>query len=217
MEMVLIEGGTFQMGFENGPSSNISGCSVELSDFYIGKFVVTQILWKKVMGSNHSFFKGDNLPMDSICIQDTDKFIQKLNFQTGKNYRLPLEAEWEYAAKGGNKSKGYIFSGSDILDNVAWYSKNSNDQTHPIGLKQPNELGLYDMSGNVWEWCSDLYYINSDGTTKFDLYGHSLSHVYRGGCYYMPANESRSTYQGGYWTNPFGRYKTFGFRLVHSI
>jgi formylglycine-generating enzyme required for sulfatase activity len=109
------------------------------------------------MGTNPSNFKGDNLPVEQVSWNEVQNFLVKLNSKTGKNYRLPTEAEWEYAARGGNKSLDFIYSGSDILDDVAWYVKNSYGSTHPIGQKKQNELGLYDMCGNVWEWCSDFY------------------------------------------------------------
>jgi formylglycine-generating enzyme required for sulfatase activity len=160
--MVAVEGGTFTMGAtaEQGSEAHDDEYpthSVTLSDFYIGETEVTQELWKAVMGSNPSYFSGTNLPVERVSWNDCQTFITKLNQLTGQNFRLPTEAEWEYAARGGNKSKGYKYAGSNNLNDVAWYSDNSSGQTHPIKQKQPNELGLYDMTGNVFEWCQDWY------------------------------------------------------------
>ena len=162
-KMVKVAGGTFQMGATSEQGSDALTDekpvhSVTLSDYYIGQTEVTQELWEAVMGSNPSYFKGDNQrPVESVSWDDCQEFIKKLNRLTGKNFRLPTEAEWEYAARGGNKSKGYKYSGSNDADAVAWYEKNSGSKTHPVETKQSNELGLYDMSGNVWEWCQDWY------------------------------------------------------------
>ncbi len=157
IEMVLVKGGTFQMGSNDGDSNEKPIHEVSVDDFYLSKYEVTQKQWVAIMGNNPSYFKGDNLPVESVSWNDVQQFIRKLNTKTGVSFRLPTEAEWEYAARGGNKSKGYKYSGSDNVGSVAWYSGNSNNKTHPVGTKQPNELGLYDMSGNVWEWCADWY------------------------------------------------------------
>ncbi|MCQ2192794.1 MAG: formylglycine-generating enzyme family protein [Paludibacteraceae bacterium] len=125
--------------------------------FYICKYEVTQQLWSEVMGENPSQMQGDDLPVEQVSWDDCQVFIGKLNKLTGKNYRLPTEEEWEFACRGGKCSKGYNFSGSDNLDEVAWYDGNSEGKTHPVGQKQPNELGLYDMSGNVWELCQNMH------------------------------------------------------------
>ncbi|MBR0324280.1 MAG: SUMF1/EgtB/PvdO family nonheme iron enzyme, partial [Bacteroidales bacterium] len=124
-----------------------------MSTFYIGKYEVTQAEWKAVMGTNPSRHKGDNLPVENVTWFDCQEFIRKLNELTGKQFRLPTEAEWEYAARGGKHSYGAKYAGDNDIDNVAWYGDNSNNTTHPVGLKRPNELGLYDMTGNVQEWC----------------------------------------------------------------
>lgn len=130
---------------------------VDTGHFYICKYEVTQKLWMAVMGDNPSEMQGDDLPVEQVNWNECQAFIGKLNELTGKHYRLPTEAEWEYACKGGKYSKGYKYSGSNDLDAVAWYDENSDGKSHPVGLKLPNELGLYDMSGNVWEWCQDMH------------------------------------------------------------
>ncbi len=159
-EMVWVRGGTFRMGATSEQGKDASSNekpvhSVTLSSYYIGKTEVTQALWKAVMGSNPSNFRGDNLPVECVSWNDCQVFIRKLNSLTGQNFRLPTEAEWEFACRGGNNSRGYKYSGSNYIDNVAWYTDNSGRETHPVATKSPNELGIYDMSGNVWEWCSD--------------------------------------------------------------
>ena len=159
-EMVRVEGGTFRMGATSEQEDDANSDekpvhSVTLSSYYIGKTEVTQALWQAVMGSNPSAFQGADLPVECVSWNDCQEFIQKLNRLTGRNFRLPTEAEWEFACRGGNKSNGYKYSGSNDIDNVAWYDGYSG--AHPVGTKAPNELGIYDMSGNVWEWCSDWY------------------------------------------------------------
>lgn len=158
--MVYVSGGTFTMGATSEQGSDVRSDekpthSVTLSSYYICKYEVTQALWRAVMGSNPSNFKGDNLPVESVSWNDCQTFINRLNSYTGRNFRLPTEAEWEFAARGGNYSRHYKYSGSNYIGDVAWYDNNSGNRTHPVGTKQPNELGLYDMSGNVYEWCSD--------------------------------------------------------------
>ena len=166
--MVWVEGGTFRMGATSEQGSDVWDHekpvhSVTLSGYYIGKTEVTQALWKAVMGSNPSEIKGDNLPVENVSWDDCQKFIRKLNSLTGQNFRLPTEAEWEFACRGGNNSRGYKYSGGNYIDNVAWYLDNSGDKTHPVATKSPNELGIYDMSGNVRAWCSDWYGNYSSG------------------------------------------------------
>jgi len=180
--MIKVEGGTFTMGCTDEKDTSCyywekPAHKVTLRDFYIGKFAVTQKEWEALMGYNPNFKNCAECPVENITWQEAHKFVEKLSLLTGKNYRLPTEAEWEYAAKGGNKSKGYKYAGSNNLDAVGWYHNNSGKKTHPVGKLQPNELGLYDMTGNVWQWCSDWfhgeYYSNSpvenpkgpDGTT----------------------------------------------------
>ena len=160
--MVKIKGGTFRMGATSEQSNYDNDekpvHSVTLSDYYMGETEVTQELWEAVMGSNPSRFMGDNQrPVERVSWDDCQEFIKKLNQLTGKEFRLPTEAEWEYAARGGKYSRGYKYSGSNNSDEVAWYGTNSGDKTHPVATKKANELGLYDMSGNVLEWCNDWY------------------------------------------------------------
>lgn len=155
-DMIHVEGGSFIMG-EGSDFEWTQEHKVTLSDFLIGRTEVTQSLWEAVMGTNPSVFKGKDLPVENVRWEDVLTFIQKLNALTGRTYRLPTEAEWEFAAMGGNNSNGFKFAGSNNLDEVAWYQDNSNATTHSVGTKFPNELGIYDMTGNVNEWCSDWY------------------------------------------------------------
>ena len=161
-EMVYVEGGTFDMGATTEQGSDADSDekpvhSVTLSGYYIGKCEVTQELWEAVMGSNPSNFKGAQNPVERVSWNDCQKFISRLNSLTGRTFRLPTEAEWEYAARGGNKSRHYKYSGSGNIGDVAWHDGNSGSKTHAVGSKTANELGIYDMSGNVYEWCSDWY------------------------------------------------------------
>ena len=162
IEMVKVEAGSFDMGATpevKKPADREKPVHrVTLTNnYYIGKYEVTQALWQAVMGSNPSNFKGDDLPVEMVTWNDCQDFISKLNAMTGKRFRLPSEAEWEYAARGGNKSRGYQYIGSNTIGDVAWYGDNSGSKTHAVGTKQPNELGIYDMAGNVFEWCQDWY------------------------------------------------------------
>ena len=206
-KMIKVKGGTFQMG------SRSVEHSVTLSDYYIGETEVTQALWQAVMGSNPSWFKGDNLPVDNVSWKDCQKFIKKLNKLTGRRFALPTEAQWEYAARGGNKSRGYEYSGSNNIDDVAWCYDNNSSQTHPVGTKMANELGLYDMSGNVLEWCSD-WYGDYSSSSQTDPTGPSTGsyRVLRGGSWGSVASFCRSPYRGI--SDPVYRGYDVGFRLV---
>ena len=171
---------------------------VTLSDYYIGETEVTQELWQAVMGSNPSSFTGSGLlPVEYVSWDDCQTFITKLNVLTGMQFRLPTEAEWEFAARGGNSSQGYKYSGSNNIDDVAWYGSNSNYNTHEVGTKAPNELGLYDMSGNVWEWCQDWYgsYSSSAQTNPTGPTSGSYR-VFRGGGWGSIARACRVSYRG---------------------
>ena len=218
-KMLRVKGGTFQMGATSEQGSDAYDDeypvhSVTLSDYYIGQTEVTQELWEVVMGSNPSYFEGDNqCPVENVSWNDCQEFIKKLNRLTGKNFRLPTEAEWEYAARGGNKSKGYKYSGSNDADAVAWYYKNSGDKTHPVAQKQVNELGLYDMSGNVLEWCQDWrgkYSSHSQSNPKGANTGSSR--VLRGGSWRNDARHARVSFRSN--SAPDCRYGSYGLRLV---
>ena len=217
-KMIAVEGGTFQMG--SPESDDEAGDDekpqheVTLSNYYIGETEVTQELWEAVMGSNPSEFKGPKLPVENVSWDDCQAFIGKLNAQTGKTFRLPTEAEWEYAARGGKKSKGYTYSGSNTIGNVAWYSDNSGETTHEVGTKQANELGIYDMSGNVWEWCQDWYgktYYEKSSTTDPQGPTSGTCRVLRGGAWFNSAQYFRVAYRS---YNFPDLDLNFGLRLV---
>ena len=217
-EMVRVEGGTFRMGatYEqegDAESDEKPVHSVTLSSYYIGKTEVTQALWQAVMGSNPSCFEGSDLPVEDVSWNDCQKFIQKLNRLTGRNFRLPTEAEWEFACRGGNNSRGYKYSGSNNLGSVAWYGNNSGGQTRPVGTKAPNELGIYDMSGNVWEWCSD-WFANYSSSAQTNPTGplRGLIRVHRGGGCFDYAGDCRSSYR--FYNDPTFRYNNLGLRLA---
>ncbi|GHT79869.1 hypothetical protein FACS189467_0410 [Bacteroidia bacterium] len=225
--MVYVEGGTFTMGcgendkFDCTDDHNCSdGCytdefslhQVTVSSFNIGRYEVTQAQWVAVMGSNPSNWKGDKLPVESVSWGDVQEFIARLNSKTGKQYRLPTEAEWEFAARGGNRSKHYKYSGNNNIEAVAWYWGNAGEKTHAVGTKSPNELGIYDMTGNVWEWCSDWYgkYSSSSQTNPKGALGSIR--VLRGGSWLNSAQNCRVAGRGAY--NPIPRLNVLGFRLV---
>ena len=216
IDMVRVEAGTFTMGatpeMENPKDWEKPTHQVTLTnDYYIGKYEVTQALWQAVMGNNPSYFKGDNLPVEMVGWDDCQEFLSKLNSITGKTFRLPTEAEWEYAARGGNKSRGYQYSGSNNLSDVAWYEDNCGEKTHAVGTKQPNELGIYDMSGNVWEWCQDWFgeYSSSSQTNPTGANSGS-GRVRRGGCWgtWVCCSSSRGVLE------PNDRYDFLGLRVV---
>lgn len=199
--MVEVGGGTFTMGATSEQGSDAwdeekPAHEVTLSDYYIGQTEVTQALWEAVMGSNLSDSKGGNLPVERVSWDDCQVFIQKLNQLTGKQFRLPTEAEWEYAARGGRKSRGYKYAGGNNIDSVAWCDGNSGNETHPVATKQANELGIYDMSGNVLEWCSD-WCGDYTSSSQSDPQGSSSGsfRVIRGGCYYNFARNCRVSYR----------------------
>ena len=213
--MVGVQGGTFQMGSNDGASDEKPVHSVTLSSYYIGQTEVTQALWKAVMGSNPSHFKGDNLPVEKVSWNDCQTFINKLNSLTGQRFRLPTEAEWEFAAKGGRQSRGFEYSGNTNIDYVAWYGINSASKTHPVATKSPNELGIYDMTGNVWEWCQDWYgnYIISSQTNPTGP-ASGAGHVRRGGGWVDAVTDCRSAFRCG--DSSDYRYHSLGLRLALS-
>lgn len=223
-KMIEVKGGTFTMGAlpndEKASEYEKPAHSVTVSDFFIGETEVTQELWEAVMGANPSHFEGKNLPVDYLSWNNCQAFIEMLNGlcegQLGKKrFRLPTEAEWEYAARGGNKSEGYLYSGGNTLSLVGWYGDNSSEQTHPVASLRPNELGIYDMSGNVWEWCQD-WYGDYSSSSQSNPQGPSNGsyHVRRGGSWDDNARNCRSSYRGN---NTHGiSYYHFGLRLVLS-
>lgn len=201
-KMLPVAGGTFTMGATSEQGSNAYDWekpthSVTLSSYYMGETEVTQALWQAVMGSNPSYFSGSNLPVEQVSWNDCQQFITKLNRLlagqlNGRQFALPTEAQWEYAARGGKQSRGYKYSGSNTIDDVAWYDDNSGDKTHAVGTKQANELGLYDMSGNVWEWCQD-WYGSYGSNAQTDPTGPSTgsARVFRGGSWFNWAGYCR--------------------------
>ena len=225
-QMVAIEGGTFTMGVDSamvdaGIASvdELPAHEVTLEPYSIGQTEVTQELWQAVMGNNPSGFTGDpQRPVEQVSWDDCQEFIARLNAITGKNFRLPTEAEWEYAARGANKSSGYLYAGSDNVDDVAWYYTNSyvvgNDSpdfgTHAVATKHSNEMRIYDMSGNVMEWCNDMYlpYDTEDAES-----GSTLNRrVIRGGCWFSLPVDCRTT--GRDYQSAGMRTYTIGLRLA---
>ena len=199
--MVPVTGGTFTMGFtgetpDSDDESALPAHQVTLSSYSIGETEVTQALWVAVMGSNPSYYTGDlNMPVEQVSWDDCQQFITQLNQMTGMTFRLPTEAEWEFAARGGNLSHGYMYAGSDTPGNVAWCNS-SVSTTQPVGQKVPNELGLYDMSGNVWEWCNDYSGLYSDDAQTNPTGPESgSSRICRGGAFFNPKSNSRVWYR----------------------
>ena len=199
--MVRVEGGTFIMGATPEQGSDADGDEkpthqVTLSSFYIGKYEVTHEEWQAVMGGN-LYIKRSKQPVTLVSWNNCQEFIRKLNAMTGKRFRLPTEAEWEYAARGGNRNVGYKYSGSDNIDRVAWYDSNSGNKVHDVGQKSPNELGLYDMSGNVAEWCQDYYgsYSSNSQTNPSGFTSGSYC-VFRGGGRNSLAGNCRVAHRG---------------------
>ena len=221
-KMIKVEGGTFTMGATEEQGADASDDErpihkVTLSDYYIGQTEVKQALWTAVMGWNESWFMSDNRPVEYVSWDDCQSFIEELNRLLskelgGKRFALPTEAQWEFAARGGNKSQGYRYAGGSNIDDVAWYYDNSGGITHPVAQKQPNELGLYDMSGNVEERCQDWYgNYSSDAQTNPQGPASGTYRVYRGCSWYSDAKDCRVSNRGG--NMPVIRSRTLGLRL----
>ncbi len=234
-DMVWVEGGTFQMGSNDGESDEKPVHQVILSSFWIGKYELTQKEWTEVMGSNPSHFKGDDLPVEQVSWYDAVDYCNKRSVKEGLSpcysgsgvniscawsadgYRLPTEAEWEYAARGGRQSKAYKYSGSNDISAVAWYYENSGSKTHKVGTKAANELGLYDMSGNVWEWCWDWYdsgyYAKSQGPDPKGAGSGSYRDL-RGGSWGNGDYYCRVADRGNF--DPDRRDYDYGFRVARA-
>lgn len=224
--MIAVEGGSFFIGAQsdNSSSQNYDAEAyqiespvhkVTLDDYCIGAFEVTQAQWMAAMGSNPSIQQGDNLPVENVSWEQVQEFINLLNEKSGLSYRLPTEAEWEYAARGGNKSEGNKYSGYSVLGACGWYYSNSESSTHEVGTKYPNELGIYDMSGNVREWCNDWfdYYTSSDASNPKGPDNGNMK-VNRGGSWTTPAVNCRNSYR--HTDFPYEASQDLGFRLAIS-
>ena len=217
--MIKVDGGTFTMGatseMKKSDSDEKPLHQVTLSSYYIGETEVTQALWEAVMGSNPSKFKGANLPVENVSWYDCHEFINKLNELTNRKFTLPTEAEWEFAARGGRKSKHTKYSGSRKISDVAWYDVNSGGYTHPVKTKKANELGIFDMSGNVWEWCQDWYGLySSNAQSNPTGPKNGTSRLYRGGSWNGSERGCRSSYRLS--LSPSIRDFNIGLRLVLS-
>ncbi|MEI8278586.1 MAG: formylglycine-generating enzyme family protein [Bacteroidota bacterium] len=218
IEMVEVQGGTFLMGSKEPTDDASPVHTVRLNTFHLGKYEVTQGQWRAVMHKNSAhFIHCDNCPVENVSWNEIQEFIKKLNEQTGQHYRLPTEAEWEYAAKGGNKSQHYKYSGSDDLDAVSWNAMNSNNKPHPVGQKKANELGIYDMTGNVWEWCSDWFDANYYRNTAYENPkgpNSGKAKVLRGGAWGFKAPYCTTSYRS--LITPDYQSSLFGFRLARD-
>lgn len=215
--MVWVEGGTFQREVEIRPEKTKEFRTVTVSGFFLCRYPVTQCLWREVMGQepDELHFTGSNRPVEGVSWLDCGRFLEAINAQTGKTYRLPTEAEWEYAALGGSYGLTTLFSGSADLDEVGWFEENSFEETHASVLRLPNTLGLFDLSGNVFEWCFDWYWaypphdvVDPQGST----FGGNK--VYRGGCFRTHAYGVRIPARN--LSAQDARYPTLGFRLAHT-
>jgi sulfatase modifying factor 1 len=216
LTMIPVAGGTYTMGSpSNEANRNNDECqhSVTVDNFAIGQYEVTQADWKEVMGTTPANFKNcDECPVEQVSWNDVQEFIKAANQKYGRKYRLPTEAEWEYATRGGKKSLGYLYSGGQSLKEVAWCSSNSDNHTHEVGTKKANELGLYDMTGNVWEWCSDEWGPYPGCTEPKE--GDSKRRVLRGGSWYGNDNSCRVAIRGR--SEDSSRNSRYGFRLAQD-
>jgi formylglycine-generating enzyme required for sulfatase activity len=224
IKMVFVEGGSFMMGYDpnrDGEDDEYMDDSkplheVTLSDYWVGKYPITQKTWQGIMDKNPSYFKGENLPVEQVSWDNAMEFIEKLNQRSKQKFNLPTEAQWEYAARGGNKSKGFMYAGSNKPDEVAWHRGNSGGKTHPSGCKKPNELGIYDMSGNVREWCLDYYDPNYYALFKSNCNNYynnnkSSDRCLRGSSWNDTDTYCRLGYRGI--SDPYARFNGHGFRL----
>lgn len=204
--MVAVPGGNFMMGSYEGADDERPVHNEYVRDFMIGQTEVTQELWRAVMGSNPSRFDEEKNPVENVSFFDCIEFISRLNQMTGQRFRLPTEAEWEYAARGGNKSNNYQYSGGNDISMIGWYDDNSGGRTHQVATLQPNELGIYDMSGNVWEWTSDVY------SSDYNHPRNSGNQVVRGACWLNEASYCRVASRDYYPTDDGGSF--LGLRLA---
>lgn len=219
MDMVFVEGGTFLMGSDGDDADPDESPvhEVRVADFYMGRYEVTQAQWKAVMqNKNLSWFQGDELPVECVSWYDVELFLKRLNAETGRAYRLPTEAEWEYAARGGKYSAECRYGGSDMLDSAAWFIVTSDSTTHPVGSLQPNGLGLYDMSGNVHEWCADRYDSLSYGRPEAPCFCEGDDRrVFRGGSWCSDRQHCRIANRNH--VSAEMRNFTLGFRLAEDV
>ncbi len=224
-DMIFVEGGDFDMGGSDPEALDREKPvhRVRVSSFCMAQYPVTQTLWESIMNSeNPSRFKGDSRPVEQVSWEDAQQFIKRLNDLTNQSYRLPTEAEWEFAARGGRYSEGFLYAGSDKLKEVGWYDENSGSETQPVGQKLANELGIFDLSGNVYEWCEDryrgseYYEVCANQGTVEDPQGpeSGANRVIRGGNWSNIARGCRVSYRSGH--SPGYRYSGIGFRLVVS-
>ncbi|MEM9379763.1 MAG: formylglycine-generating enzyme family protein [Planctomycetota bacterium] len=204
-QMILIKGSEFIMGDKNSKHEDEKNeHRVVLDDFYLGQYPVTQELWQAIMKENPSSFKGANRPVETVSWGAVQRFLKQLNMATSRTFRLPTEAEWEYAGRGGVYSQGYAYSGSDKLKQVGWYNENSRNETRDVGLSLANELGLYDMSGNVYEWCDDRfsvdYYLQclSNGVVRNPVNTEGDRCVVRGGSFFSVVDGCRIAFRNGF-------------------
>lgn len=221
-DMVWVDGGSFILGSDSELASGAEGPAheVKLDGFFIAKYELSQALFREVMGWDYSYFPCEDCPVNNVSWMNIQLFIDRLNAMTGKQFRLPTEAEWEYAAKGGQLSKEYKYSGSDVIDEVAWYAGNGESRVHPMGQKKANELGLYDMTGNLWEYCHDDADMRPYADTlesnpvvgSFEKPFSKKAKITRGGGYEFDADESLVFRRDG--ATPNVRMPDIGFRLV---
>ena len=226
-ELVDVKGGNFFMGAQNNDSGSLNYDAsayqiespvheVSLTSYAIGKFEVTQAQWIAAMGTNPSIIQGHSLPVENVSWEQVQEFISILNENSGLTYRLPTEAEWEFASRGGNESLGFNYSGYSVLGACGWYYSNSDATTHKIGSKTPNELGIYDMSGNVREWCNDWFgYYSPESVYNPQGAEYGSVKVNRGGSWTTPAVNCRNSYR--HTDYPYEAAHDLGFRLVLPV